>query len=183
MKKFLQVETDDMSRRARTPPTARTRSTSPPIPRHQRPPSNLRDRINRLVNKVRLLDRRMGTVWTAAQEREQRRNVTRQLQDEIIAEEEDYIAELREDKGKPNWTPTAKQRQVIHDRSVAMAYDVMLEKVKDYVETPIVNVPFEGFDDGDIANIQELGELWNEEPPPPPTNAGLMMREFFNEDS
>lgn len=125
----------------------------------------------------------MGIVWTAAQEREQRRNVTRQLQDEIIAEEEDYIAELREDKGKPNWTPTAKQRQVIHDRSIAMAYDVMLEKVKDYVETPIVNVPFEGVDDGDIANIQELGELWNEEPPPPPTNAGLMMREFFNEDS
>lgn len=64
-----------------------------------------------------------------------------------------------------------------------MAYDVMLEKVKVYVETPIVNVPFEGVDDGDIANIQELGELWNEEPPPPPTNAGLMMREFFNDDS
>jgi len=171
-----------MSRRARAPAAAeRTRSASPPIPRGQRPPSNLRDRINRLVNKVRLLDRRMGKVWTPAEEREQRRNVTRQLQDEIIAEEEDYIAEIREDKGNPNWKPTTRQQQVIHERSIAMAYDGLLEKVKDYVETPIVNVPFETVDDGDIANIQELGELFREPFPPAPTNARQMMREFFQE--
>lgn len=171
-----------MSRRARAPAAAgRTRSASPPIARGQRPPSNLRDRINRIVNKVRLLDRRMGKVWTPAEEREQRRNVTRQLQDEIIAEEEDYIAEIREDKGNPNWKPNARAQQVIHERSIAMAYDALLEKVKDYVETPIVNVPFEGVDDGDIANIQELGELFHEPFPPAPTNAAQMMREFFQD--
>lgn len=143
----------------------------------------MRDYVNRITEKVRWLDRKTGTQWSAAEERAQRRNITHQLRERLIEDEDAYIRAYRERTGKPDWEPNERQQEMIYNRVVQTAGDWLLDNVREYVKTPVVNTPLETADDALIADVQEAGELFNEPPPPPPTNATQMLREFFQEEA